>query len=405
MDNARFLIFFSILQAIFIFLEVYTLYNWQKFIKRYDFNKFLYIVPWVISIFILLGSAFGFVSSIYFEENRSLRFIILVINAVWIFPKLLIVPILLIKDIYRLFRKVHLKLFKSKSNDKEKVIDGNKRKILEASAWTMASVPFYIIAKGITQTTYDFQIHKSEVNLASLPKKLDGLRIIQISDLHLGSFYDHKPFQEVKRRIDNLKPDLLVITGDFVNNNPKELDKNYKDLMRLSADIGVYACLGNHDHYMSDKAHKRLLSGINETNINLLINEASEIKINNSTFQISAVDNYGMRQEFGDFDKTFSEVSPEYFNLFLCHDPRNWDMFIRNQKKADLMLSGHTHGGQVAWDMFGTELKPVKLAYNQYEGLYKAKDQYLYINRGLGTVGPPLRIEVPPEITEITLRS
>jgi len=333
--------------------------------------------------------------------NEKLRYITMFFIALWILPKIAIVPILLIKDISRLFLAL-VRKFSSKKSDN---IDKGRRKLVESSAWTVASLPFIIVSKGLFSTTHDFTVRNADIQLPSLPKSLDGLRIVQLSDLHLGSFYDYSSFQEVRRITNSLNPDIIVITGDFVNNKPSELKGNYKDLASLKADIGIFSCLGNHDHYMNDYDHNTLVKTINNSGANLLINRNERLIINNMPLNLVGIDNLGMRQNFGDLRKAFENVDPNEISILLCHDPTNWDRNIRNKYPADLTLSGHTHGGQVAWEFNGFEFKPAKFVYKQSEGLYKNGENQLYVNRGIGTVGPPLRIGVKPEITNIVLKS
>lgn len=401
MDITRFIIFFSILTTLFISIEFYTLFNWKKFIKRNTLDSKWYLIPKYLSILLLATSTVSMFSSLFFTANEKVRYITMFLIALWILPKMAIVPILFIKDIARVFLFFVRKL----SNKKLDVINENKRKIIQRSAWSIATLPFIMVTKGLFSTTLDFTVRKTDIKLPYLSKRLDGLKIVQISDLHLGSFYDYSAFQEVTRIVNSLKPDMIIITGDFVNNSPKELKRNYNDLKSLNADIGIFSCLGNHDHYMSDDEHKVLLKALDEVGANLLINRNEKLVINDSFLNIVGVDNYGMRQKYGDFKKAFSRIEEENTSILLCHDPTNWDKNIRNQFPADLTLSGHTHGGQVAWEFNGLEFKPANFVYRQSEGLYKNGNNQLYVNRGIGTVGPPLRIGVKPEITEIILKS
>jgi len=401
MDITRFIIFFSILSIIFIVLEVYTLFNWRKFVHNHSLNRLYYTIPKYVSIILLAASTISMFSSLFVGVNEKLRYITMFFIALWILPKIAIVPILLIKDISRLFLAL-VRKFSSKKSDN---IDKGRRKLVESSAWTVASLPFIIVSKGLFSTTHDFTVRNADIQLPSLPKSLDGLRIVQLSDLHLGSFYDYSSFQEVRRITNSLNPDIIVITGDFVNNKPSELKGNYKDLASLKADIGIFSCLGNHDHYMNDYDHNTLVKTINNSGANLLINRNERLIINNMPLNLVGIDNLGMRQNFGDLRKAFENVDPNEISILLCHDPTNWDRNIRNKYPADLTLSGHTHGGQVAWEFNGFEFKPAKFVYKQSEGLYKNGENQLYVNRGIGTVGPPLRIGVKPEITNIVLKS
>jgi predicted MPP superfamily phosphohydrolase len=183
-----------------------------------------------------------------------------------------------------------------------------------------------------------------------------------------------------------------------------EIKPHFDSLSKISADIGVFGCLGNHDHYMSDENHKVLRKAIAAANIDEINNSNRIITIDGSDFNLMGVDNTGMRQDYADFSAAAIKRSPFSPTVLLCHDPRNWDnTVLKDYKDIDLMLSGHTHGGQIAVELLGLELAPVKYIYQRYDGLYKEGDQHLYVNRGAGTTGPPIRIGVNPEITEFTL--
>lgn len=403
MDITIFIIFFTILILIFSFLEFYTLYHWKKYVFKNQLNRKLNTIPKFISFGIVFTAILAMIGGLFIEINNSIRFILMFLIAIWTLPKLAIVPFLLIKDIIRFLGYIKNKFFLKSEVVKEP--DLQKRKVLETTAWSLASIPFIIVGKGLLNTTYEFTVRKADIHLNKLPKSINGLKIVQISDLHLGSFFDYKPFQEVVRIVNSLKPDLLLITGDFVNSDPNELKNNYKDLQKLKGDIGLYSCLGNHDHYMNAYNHSILVKQLYNAGTNLLINQNKQLIINNSPINLIGIDNIGMRQNFGDFSQAFSGINDENTNILLCHDPTNWDKNIRNKYPADLTLSGHTHGGQVAWKFDGFDFEPAKFVYKQVAGLYKNDDYQLYVNRGIGTVGPPLRIGVPPEITQITLLS
>jgi predicted MPP superfamily phosphohydrolase len=254
-------------------------------------------------------------------------------------------------------------------------------------------------------TVYDFQVMRVELVLPNLPRGIDGLRIIQISDIHAGSFPDYMPFQEALRLVTEQHPDAVVITGDFVNARPEELAIIARDLARLRAPEGVYASLGNHDHYNSPADHKRIISTVRDLGVDLLINENRRIGGESSRLVLAGIDNTGMKQDFGRIDLALRDTLPDDAIILMSHDPTFWDRGIVGQKPVGLTLSGHTHGGQFGVQAFGFEWSPAQYVYKQWAGLYRTGDQVIYVNRGLGTVGPPIRVGIPPEITVFTLRS
>lgn len=211
--------------------------------------------------------------------------------------------------------------------------------------------------------------------------------------------------QEARRIIDGLNADLIVITGDFVNSKPGEMSIIARELAKLKAPEGVLASLGNHDHYNTPEQHRTLVKGIRELGIDLMVNEHRRVGNGDASIIIAGTDNTGFRQDFADLDLALQGVEPGEPTVLLAHDPTFWDKEVVRQRPVDLMLSGHTHGGQFGIQALGFEWSPAQYVYEQWAGLYRKGDQALYVNRGLGTVGPPIRIGVPPEITVFTLRA
>jgi len=353
------------------------------------------------------------------EAQTLTNKIIMYVVYLWYMPKLGLFPILLIKDFIKLITFIFKKLFTRKKSDEfpplSKGVRGisedsqdkpkslSRRKLAGNIAWSMAGIPFLIVADNMLKNTYDFRIYPVEIPIAKLAPGLNGLKIVQISDIHAGSFLTSKTFINASILANAVSPDLIFVTGDFVNNHPDEMVLAIEGLKRLNAHYGVYACLGNHDHYMTDANHEKLKNIIRRTGIKLLINEKTKLSINGCTLQLAATDNTSWGDKYADFDKTLSGLNDVDPVILLCHDPNNWDREVNGKRNVDLTLAGHTHGGQFSFKMFGMEQSPVRYVYKYYAGLYKNKDQYLYVNRGCGTAGPPIRIGMKPEITLITL--
>jgi predicted MPP superfamily phosphohydrolase len=254
-------------------------------------------------------------------------------------------------------------------------------------------------------TIYDIETKEIELVLPGLSRNLDGIRLLQISDIHTGSYFGTGYLQEVVHIINKQKADIIAITGDYVNFDPDELQLFLPILRQLQAQVGIYGSLGNHDHYMTGIKHKQLCNMIRSTGIDLLINDARTLNINNADLVIAGTDNTGFNQKFGNLAQTFEGVSKEVTSILMAHDPTYWKMEILDSGLADLTLSGHTHGGQLGIEFLGESYSPAQFVYEEWSGLYTQQDKYLYVNRGLGTVGPPIRVGIPPEITIITLRS
>ncbi|MFN3307339.1 MAG: metallophosphoesterase, partial [Candidatus Kapaibacteriota bacterium] len=186
-----------------------------------------------------------------------------------------------------------------------------------------------------------------------------------------------------------------------VNFSYKEIEIISESLSSIKAKFSVLACPGNHEHYMKDADFQRLAEEIRKCNVDLLINENRVFKFNESQLQVVGVDNTNHRMYYADFDKALHGLNKDFPIILLCHDPTNWDRSVRRKRKVDLMLSGHTHGGQIAFEILNSKISPAAFFYKQYAGLYADKEQYLYVNTGVGMVGVPVRAGLPPEITLI----
>ncbi|EGV43525.1 metallophosphoesterase [Bizionia argentinensis JUB59] len=277
-------------------------------------------------------------------------------------------------------------------------------------------LPFFVIVYAIFKSVYNFKVYEHSIKFSHLPKTFDGLRIVQISDLHLGSF-NHR-FHIMDRafsKINQLNPDLIFFTGDLVNNYASELRGWKKSFRHLSAKKGMYAILGNHDYgdyslWKSEEAKRKNFKGITkffeDNNFKLLLNESEVIEIDNQKITIIGVENWGNPpfKQYGDLKKAMSKIQDIPFKILLSHDPSHWTEEVINKTDIALTLSGHTHGMQAGVSFGKKEWSPIKYKYKHWAGLYKENEQYLYVNRGLGWLGFPGRLGMRPEITCITLR-
>ena len=277
-------------------------------------------------------------------------------------------------------------------------------------------LPFFIIVYSIFRALYRFKTHSVTVKFKTLAKDLEGLTIVQISDLHLGSFnFRFHILDRAIVKINELKPDFIFFTGDLVNNYAWELKGWSAVLERLKATKGKFAVLGNHDYgdYSSWKSEKA--KQINQEIIHyffkkidfkLLLNEADIVQFNNTNITIVGVENWGLPpfKQYGDLKKALTKVPADFFKILLSHDPSHWSSEVLKETDIALTLSGHTHGMQAGINIKSKKWSPIKYKYKNWAGLYKNKQQYLYVNRGLGWLGYPGRLGMRPEITFITLK-
>lgn len=277
-------------------------------------------------------------------------------------------------------------------------------------------LPFFAIVYAIFKSAYRFKIHRVEVHSKDLPSNFDGLRIVHISDLHVGSFsYRYRILEKVVHLINDLDADLILFTGDLVNNYAWELKGWDQVLNKLSAKKGKFAVLGNHDYgdyspWISEEAKKENFEEIKnfyqKIDFQLLLNASEVLTEDNQSIGILGVENWGLppfRQD-GDLEKAWKDVKNLPFTILLSHDPSHWDAEVIDKTDIDLTLSGHTHGMQAGIKIMGKQWSPIQYKYKRWAGLYAHKKQYLYVTRGLGWLGFPGRMGMRPEITLIELK-
>ena len=277
-------------------------------------------------------------------------------------------------------------------------------------------LPFFVITFGVFKTIYRFKVHRIKIKLDTLPKSFDELKIVHISDLHIGSFnYRFNILERAVMLINKLEPDILVFTGDLVNNYAWELRGWERVFNKLSAKKGKYAVLGNHDYgdysdWTSEEAKQENFEAIKEfykkTGFKLLLNEAEIIIEDDNEMAIVGVENWGNPpfKQYGNLKKALASVSHVPLKILLSHDPSHWSEQVLIKTDIALTLSGHTHGMQAGINIGNRKWSPIQYKFKQWAGLYKEKDQYLYVNRGLGWLGFPGRIGMRPEITLIELQ-
>ncbi len=276
---------------------------------------------------------------------------------------------------------------------------------------------FLSIAMGMIRGRFHVKVHRYSLRIKNLPRGLEGLKMIHMSDLHLSSLYYHRDhLKKWVTRINAMKPDLFLFSGDMVNNFAEELEPFISILNKISPRMGKFAVLGNHDYgkyHQWNSPEKELENlemvkeNIRKAGFDLLLNEHRMLSRSEARFSIIGVENYGKPPfpQVGDLEKATTGLNGSVFNILLSHDPFHWEQKVRYLDDIHLTLSGHTHGMQFGFEIGKLRWSPSRWQYRHWAGLYNENGKYLNVNRGFGTIGFPGRVGIRPEVTEITLVS
>ena len=264
---------------------------------------------------------------------------------------------------------------------------------------------------------YNYHINRIKLSYDNLPDAFRGLKIIQFSDIHSGSLQDRKAVSAGIKKILDEKPDIILFTGDLVNDRASEMDDLKDVFSQLKAPMGVYSTLGNHDY--GDYVQWPIAGVSKEQNLEnlkavhagmgwrLLMNEHVALERNGESIALIGIENWSAKARFpkhGKMKEAYAGTEKYPFKILMSHDPSHWDAeVIPKYSDVDLMLSGHTHGMQFGVELPGFKWSPVQYMYKQWAGLYETGKQKLYVNRGFGFIGYPGRVGILPEITVIEL--
>ncbi|HMF79137.1 MAG TPA: metallophosphoesterase [Bryobacteraceae bacterium] len=271
-----------------------------------------------------------------------------------------------------------------------------RRALLTASASVLCAAPIAALSAGII-IRKDFQVQEMDLKFPNLPKDLRGLRLLQISDIHIGDYFSAADLRRVVDACNGLRADLAFVTGDLITTKFDPLDSCLLELKRLRSASGIWGCLGNHEQHqkIEDDTTKRAL----QAGIHFLRQEAVQLGFGQSKLNLVGVDHQRARMPY--LQHINELVSPDLFNLLLSHNPAVFPIAAR--QGFQLTLAGHTHGGQINIALAGENLNIADLVTPYTKGFYKLAESSLYVNSGLGTIGVPVRLGAPPEITLIRL--
>jgi uncharacterized protein len=445
--------------AIFLFLlDIYIFQIVKYFSQNFQpkTRVILYVVFWLITVLTLLAL---FILPTLYADTKWKSFVMhgfAIIIGLTIF-KLLLAAFMLIDDVRRLFAFTIDKV-KAKPVTVDQSTNITRSAFLSWLGLGISTTVFGTMLLGFSNK-YNYQVKRIKLKFANLPKAFSGLKIVQISDIHSGSFNNKEAVTKGIEKIMLLKPDIILFTGDLVNDRVAEIEPYMDVFSKLSAPLGVYSILGNHDYgdyypwsdrdetYKEKENSERLklanslanentipqdikdglinsyrlhspLQAANLVNLKqaqaqmgwqLLINENKVFEKNGEKIALLGIENWGARGRFpkyGRMDLANKNLDDITFKILMSHDPSHWDaQVIKNHKDIDLTLSGHTHGMQFGVEIPGFKWSPVQYMYKRWAGLYAKDNQKLYINRGFGFLGYPGRVGILPEITLLELET
>ncbi|CAL2089106.1 Phosphoesterase [Tenacibaculum sp. 190524A05c] len=326
-------------------------------------------------------------------------------------PKLFILIVMFGEDVFRYIKK-GISFFSSETTQSV----AGRRKFISQLALGLAAIPFASMLYGIFKGKFNYKVLKYQLVFEELPEAFDGFTITQITDIHSGSFDNKEKIQYGVDLINEQNSDMILFTGDIVNNFAKEMDPWIDMFSALKAPMGKYSILGNHDYgdysqWETEADKKANFDAIKDIHpkigFDLLLNEHRYIEKDGEKIALVGVENWGKGfKKSGDLNKASEGIQKEDFKVLMTHDPTHWDLKVKdNDFNYHLTLSGHTHGLQ-----FGIEIpgffrwSPSQYVYKQWAGLYKEFGRYINVNRGFGYHAFPGRVGIWPEITVIELK-
>jgi len=380
-------------------------------IKTITKNKLILIAWFAFSVFSYVN--FFYMIITYDRANGQTRTFQWAVALLFLslIPKLIMLLVLFGEDVVRWFQK----LISYFSSEETKNLAG-RRKFVSQIALALAALPFATLLYGVFKGKYNYKVLKYQLEFDDLPEAFDGFKITQITDIHSGSFDNKEKIEYAIDLVNEQESDVILFTGDIVNNFATEMDPWIDSFKKLEAKTGKYSILGNHDYgdysdWKSEEAKSENFENIKKIHpkigFDLLLNENRYLEKDGQKIALVGVENWGKGfNKAGDLEKASEGINKDDFKVLLSHDPSHWEYKVKeNDFNYQLTLSGHTHGLQFGIEIPGIiKWSPAKYAYKQWAGLYKEFGRYINVNRGFGFHAFPGRVGIWPEITVIELK-
>jgi predicted MPP superfamily phosphohydrolase len=406
----RWIILFSLL--LLTDLYAFQVVNHLPGFTNPTFLQFFCGIYWIIPVATVLMIYLG-TNGLLTRWPRSLVVITGSLLFILYLSKICISGMLLLDDLRRLL------FITINSVSPDLMLDSGRSDLMVKLAVCTGVIPFLSLTYGMIRNPYRYKVFRQRILIKGLVKQLDGLKVIQISDIHSGSFLSPDRVAKSVELINIEKPDFVFFTGDLVNTKADEMDRYLHIFGGIRSKYGVFSILGNHDYgdyyrwnspaekienFEKLKSHHRTMGW------ELLLNEHRIVSIGNAAIGIVGVENYSARQRFqkyGQLSRAVLNMQTVDLKILLSHDPSHWEAEVtKSYHDISLTLSGHTHGFQFGIEIPGLiKWSPAKYIYRQWAGLYRAGEQFLYVNRGLGFLGYPGRVGILPEISCLILKT
>jgi len=418
------IVFLSFFALIFIAIDYYVFQGVKLLTSNLSVStrKTIHSIYWGITILSFMGYFTYHLVNPDIVGGKTRTFIMVGIFMNY-FSKIFAVFFLFLDDLIRLGQWIYEQFSPSTKTLTENATEGvnsgiTRSQFLAKTGLIVSAVPFTGMAYGIISGAHDYRIRRKTVYLPNLPKAFDGIKVGQLSDIHSGSFFNKTAVKGGVEMLLKEKTDVILFTGDLVNNRADEVKDYIPVFEKVKAPLGVYSVLGNHDYgdyvsWASPQAKTQNLENLKKSHgtlgWRLLMNEHVNLQVDNEEIALIGIENWGGKGRFpkyGKLDKAYAGTEDIPVKLLLSHDPSHWDAQVRTEyPDIDIMFAGHTHGMQFGIEIANIQWSPVQYMYKQWAGLYQEEQQYLYVNRGFGYLGFPGRIGMPPEITVLELKS
>lgn len=406
---------FLIVSFILLLIDFYAFQSIRTVMSQSDpfWKRIVSFTYWGVTA-ITLGSVLYLIFFDYSLIPNWIRVYLISSFFVLYVPKLFLTAFLIIDDSIRLGRWT-VSLFQSTAVG-ESATAITRSQFLAQSGLVVGGFFLFQFIYGMVRTAFNYQVRRVQIPVKNLPEAFNGFRIVQISDIHTGSFTSDGPLREAVKLVNEQQADAIFFTGDLVNNSSEEALAYVDALKELKAKHGVYSIFGNHDYgdyhsWPTDEDKKNNLKLLEDIHARLgwklLRNDHTTITNGEARMAVIGVDNWsavGRFPKYGDLKKALEGTDAGAVKLLLSHDPSHWKGQVLSEfPEVDVTFSGHTHGFQFGLEIPGLKWSPAKYMYPQWAGLYQQGHQSLYVNRGLGFLGYSGRVGIPPEITLMEL--